>query len=73
MEEDRTDTGTAIQRGKKDWEDKFKKQYCYNSMTGKIRTTCDSSVALTFEEDKRNTEYKKQNSFILGASKKKKN
>lgn len=72
MEEDRTDTGTAIQRGKKDWEDKFKKQYCYNSMTGKIRTTCDSSVALTFEEDKRNTEYKKQNSFILGASKKKK-
>lgn len=43
---------------KKDWEDKFKKQYCCNSMTRKIRTTCDSSVALTFEEDKRNIEYR---------------
>jgi len=58
LEENRTDIGRATQRGKKDWEDKFKKQYCYNSMTRKIRTTCDSSVALTFEKDKRNTEYR---------------
>lgn len=70
MEENRTDIATAIQRGKKDWEDKLKKQYCYNSMTRKIRTTCVSSVALTFEEDKSNIEYKSKIHLYLEQAKK---